>query len=204
MKTFRLFAASMIFAAIFTVSAFAQTTTNKIGLIDTASFEDDKAGITKFITGRKSLDAEFKKDLDELTAIANRMQTLDKELIALEGQLKASGGVPVNRESLQATYNTKADELGKLDRELKFKRDDTKVRYERREQVVMGPIMLDIGKAMKEYQKQKALSLLLDATKLYSAGVLLAWDDVNDVTADFVKFYNARPATAVNTTKATK
>lgn len=204
MKTFRLFAASMIFAAIFAVSAFAQATTNKIGLIDTASFEDDKAGITKFITGRKSLDAEFKKDLDELSAIANRMQTLDKELIALEGQLKASGGVPVNRESLQASYNTKADELGKLDRELKFKRDDTKVRYERREQVVMGPIMLDIGRAMKEYQKQKALSLLLDATKLFSAGVLLAWDDVNDVTADFVKFYNARPATAVNTTKATK
>jgi len=204
MKTFRLFAASAFIAAIFAVSAFAQAGANKIGLINTGSFEDDKAGITKFVTGRKSLDAEFKKDFDDLNTIANRIQTLEKELAGLEAQLKATGGVPVNKEALQTSYNTKADEYGKLGREFKFKQDDAKVRYERREQVVLGPILLDIGKAMQEYQKQKAFTLLLDATKLYNAGVLLAWEDGTDVTADFVKFYNARPATAVNTTKPTK
>lgn len=205
MKTFRLFAASLIFAAIFAVSAFAQTAGNKIGLINTAAFEDDKAGITKFITGRKSLDAEFKKDFDDLNALATRIQNLEKELTTLQGQLTATTtGVPVDKTALQNTFNTKSDEYGKLGREFKFKQDDTKVRYERREQVVMGPIMLDIGKAMSEYQKQKAYTLLLDAAKLFNAGVLLAWEDGTDVTADFVKFYNARPATAVNTTKPTK
>jgi Skp family chaperone for outer membrane proteins len=200
MKTFRLFAATLFIAAIFAVSAFAQTA-SKIGLINTGAFEDDKAGITKFVTGRKSLDAEFKKDFDDLTTLANRIQALEKELAALETQLKQTGGVPINREALQASYNTKADEYGKLGREFKFKQDDAKVRYERREQVVLGPILQDIGKAMLEYQKAKTFTLLLDATKLYNAGVLLAWEESTDVTVDFIKFYNARPATAVNTTK---
>ncbi|MET0752003.1 MAG: OmpH family outer membrane protein, partial [Pyrinomonadaceae bacterium] len=154
-----------------------------------------------FITGRKSLDAEFKKDFDDLTTIANRIQALEKELTTIQGQLNATTGVPVNKEQLQASFNTKNDEYAKLGREFKFKQDDAKARYERREQVVLGPILQDIGKAMGEYQKQKAFTLLLDATKLYNAGVLLAWEDGSDVTADFIKFYNARPATAVNTTK---
>jgi hypothetical protein len=90
-----------------------------------------------------------------------------------------------------------------LGREYKFKEDDIKVRYQRREQIVLGPILLDIGKAMQDYQKQKAFTLLLDGTKLFSAGILLAWEDTTDVTGDFVKFYNTRPATtaAVTTIK---
>ncbi len=198
MKTFRLFAATLFIAAIFAVSAFAQTA-GKIGLINTGAFEDDKTGITKFITGRKSLDAEFKKDFDDLTTIANRIQALEKELTGLQTQLNSAA--PINKEQLTATFNTKNDEYAKLGREFKFKQDDAKARYERREQVVLGPILLDIGKAMQDYQKSKAFTLLLDATKLYNAGVLLAWEDGTDVTADFIKFYNARPATAVNTTK---
>lgn len=201
MKTFRLFAASLFIAAIFSVSAFAQTA-GKIGLINTGAFEDDKAGITKFVTARKSLDGEFKKDFDDLNSLAARIQTLEKELGGIEAQLKSTGAVPVNKDALQTSYNTKYDEYTKLGREFKFKQDDTKARYERREQVVMGPIMQDIGKAMGEYQKAKAFMLLLDASKLYSAGVLLAWEEGTDVTLDFIKFYNTRPATALNTTTA--
>jgi Skp family chaperone for outer membrane proteins len=199
MKTFRLIAATIFFAAIFAVSAFSQTPTNKIGLINTGIFEDEKSGIAKFIAGRKSLNLEFKKELDDLQTIYNRIGTLEKELTGLENQIKAAQAnpqVPISPQ-LQTTYSTKADEYGKLGREYKFKQDDLKVRYESREQVVLGPILLDIGKAMQDYQKQKAFAMLLDATKLFNAGVLLAWDDVTDVTTDFIKFYNARPATAL-------
>jgi len=199
MKTFRFIAATVFFAAIFAVSAFSQTPANKIGLINTGIFEDEKAGITKFISGRKSLDLEFKKELDDLSGLYTRIGALEKELVTLENQIKAAQAnpqVPISPQ-LQTTYSTKADEYGKLGREYKFKQDDLKVRYERREQVVLGPILLDIGKAMQDYQKQKAFAMLLDASKLFNAGVLLAWDDVTDVTVDFIKFYNARPATAV-------
>lgn len=203
MKTFRLISAAFFIAAMFAVSAFAQTAGSKIGLINTAAFEDEKTGITKFITGRKSLDLEFKRDFDELTTLFNRIVALEKEIVALETQIKAAQAnpqVPISA-TLQTTYSSKADEYGKLTREHKFKQDDAKVRYERREQVVLGPILSDIGKAMGEYQKQKAYTVIFDAAKLFNAGVLLAWDDVSDVTTDFVKFYNARPATtAVKTT----
>ena len=49
MKTVRLIAVSVFFAAIFAVSALAQTTaaSGKIGLINTEAFYDSKAGITK-------------------------------------------------------------------------------------------------------------------------------------------------------------
>jgi Skp family chaperone for outer membrane proteins len=206
MKTVRLIAATIFFAAIFAVSAFSQVAVNKIGLIDTGRFEDEKSGgITKFIAGRKSLDLEFKRELDELNSLYIRIGTLEKELVALETQItaaRANPQVPISP-TLQTTYSTKADEYGKVGREYKFKQEELKERYGRREQVVLGPILLDIGKAMQEYQKQKAFSMLLDATKLFQAGVLLAWDDMTDVTVDFIKFYNARPATAAVKTTTT-
>jgi Skp family chaperone for outer membrane proteins len=202
MKTFRLIAAAFFIAAIFSASAFAQAA-NKIGLINTAAFEDEKAGITKFINGRKSLNLEFKTELDALGVLYTRIGNLEKEIVALETQIKAAQAnpqVPISP-TLQTSYSTKADEYGKLGREYKFKQDDLKVRYERREQVLLGPILLDIGKAIQDYQKQKAYAVLFDATKLFQAGVLLAWDDVTDVTVDFIKFYNTRPAAAVTPVK---
>lgn len=199
MKTFRLIVFGLLFASFLAVSAFAQTTANKVGLINTVAFEDEKAGITKYINAKKSLNAEFKKDFDELNALATRIQALEKELTTLETQLKAvtteAAAAP-----LQASYTTKSDEYARLGREFKFKQDDAKVRYQRREQIVLGPVLLDIGKAMTDYSKQKSYYILLDAAKLFNSGVLLAWDDASDVTADFIKFYNARPATAAVTT----
>jgi Skp family chaperone for outer membrane proteins len=196
MKTFRLIAASMIFAAIFAVSAFAQTTTTaaKVGLINTLAFDTDKGGINKYVTAMNSLETEFKKDGDDLTVIATRIQTLEKEIQTIQTQLQSTA--PVNKDQLQTSYNTKVDEYGKLGREFKFKQDDAKARYERRRQVVMGPILADIGKAMQEFAKAKGFTLLLDGAKLEEAGVLLAiGDDKIDATKDFIAFYNARPAT---------
>jgi Skp family chaperone for outer membrane proteins len=199
MKSFRLIAFGLIFAAVFALSVSAQTAT-KVGLINTNLFGDEKAGITKYVNAQKSVNAEFKKDFDDLTALANRISALEKELVTLETQAKTA--TQANAATLQASYTAKSDEYAKLGREFKFKQDDAKVRYQRREQIVLGPILSDIGKAMQDYSKQKAYYLLLDSAKLYNAGVLLAWDDTIDATADFVKFYNARPATtAVTTTK---
>ena len=198
MKSFRL-VLGLFFAAVFALSVSAQTAA-KVGLINTALFEDEKAGITKYINAKKSINAEFKKDFDELTALAARSESLEKELTTLETQINTAA-TDALRVPLQTSYTAKSDEYAKLGREFKFKQDDAKVRYQRREQIVLGPISEDIGKAMQDYSKQKSYYLLLDAAKLFNAGILLAWDDASDVTADFVKFYNARPATAAVTTK---
>jgi hypothetical protein len=47
------------------------------------------------------------------------------------------------------------------------------------------------------FAKQKGYSLILDSSKLYQAGIILAFDESKvDVTKEFITFFNARPATA--------
>ena len=77
--------------------------------------------------------------------------------------------------------------------------EDAKSRYEKRQQVVMGPVMGDIYKAMQEFAKQKGYALLLDVSKLADAQLVMAVDEKALITKDFIAFYNARPATTATT-----
>jgi Skp family chaperone for outer membrane proteins len=198
MKTFRLFAAASVFAALFAVSAFAQVQpAAKIGLINTLAFDNAKEGITKYVTAMNSLETEFKPDNTTLQTLGTRIQTLQKEIEVFQKQIQ-EGKVPVD----QKTVNTKVEEYDKLVREYKFKEEDAKARFQRREQALMGPIQQDIGKAMQEFAKQKGYTIILDVAKLGNAGLILAiGDDKADITKEFIQFYNTRPAaTAAATT----
>jgi Skp family chaperone for outer membrane proteins len=196
MKTFRLFAVASVFAALFAVSAFAQTQV-KIGLINTLAFDDAKEGITKYVTAMNNLETEFKPDNTTLQTLGTRIQNLQKEIEVFQKQIQ-EGKVPVD----QKTVNAKVEEYDKLVREFKFKEEDAKARFQRREQALMGPLQQDIGKAMQEFAKQKGYTIILDVAKLGNAGLILAiGDDKADITKEFIVFYNARPAaTAAATT----
>lgn len=183
-----------VFALVFAASAFAQTTaSSKIGLINTLAF-DSKEGITKYINGMTALEKEFQPDNTALVTIGNRLKTLQTEIQTLQKQVQ-DGKVPVD----EKTVNTKLEEYDKLTREYKFKEDDAKARFTRREQVVMGPIRQDIGKAIQEFANQKGYMLILDAAKLENAGLILALDIKSDITKEFITFYNTRPAAAATT-----
>jgi Skp family chaperone for outer membrane proteins len=181
MRTFRLIAISAVFAAVFAVSAFAQTAAGKIGLINTQAFDDDKVGITKYVSALNSLETEFKPLGAELQAAT----------------IQKGGKIPISDADLQK----KADDYDKMSRELKFKQEDAKVRYENRERIVMGPIRQDIGNAIQEYTKKNGYMMILDLAKLDSAGLMLGVDDTADITKQFITFYNARPATTATVTK---
>lgn len=194
MKTLRLIGVSFVFAAIFAVSAFAQTAaTSKIGLINTAAF-DSKEGITKYINAMNALENEFKPDNTALQTMATKLKTLQTEIQIFQKQVQ-DGKVPVD----EKTVNAKLEEFDKLSREYKFKEDDAKARFTRREPVVMNPIRQDIGKAIQDFATQKGYMIILDAAKLDSAGLILALDTKSDITKEFIIFYNARPATAATT-----
>jgi len=196
MKTFRSIAALFVFAAIFAVSAFAQTpptATTKIGVINTLAF-DDKAGITKYVNAMNTLEAEFKPVQDDLQRISTRLQTLQKEIQVLQDNAAKSPTVPIDTKTAQA----KVDEFQNLQIEFKRKQEDAKAKYERREPTVMGPVRQDIGNALQEFAKKNGYSMILDASKLEA--LVLAFDEKFDVTKDFIAFFNARPAsTAVKT-----
>ena len=191
MKTIRLIAAGVILAAIFAVSAFAQTTASKIGLINTLAFDDEKAGITKYVAAMNSLDAEFKTVYTELQTLATKIQALQKEIAGYQDIINKGGKIPIADADLQK----KLEEYDKLGREYKFKEEDTKARIENRERIVMGPIRADIGNALQEFTKKNGFTVVFDISKLGNAGVLLGYDDTADVTKQFIAFYNARPAT---------
>jgi Skp family chaperone for outer membrane proteins len=199
MKTLRLFTAAVFFAAIFSVSAFAQTGATKIGVIDTGAFDSNKPGegITKYVNGMNTLETEFKTVQSEIQTMVTRYQTLGEEIKKLQAQASdPNNKVPLNPTVVQG----KVDEYQKLERDIKFKQEDAKARYQSRYNSVMGPIMQDIGKAMQDFAKQKGYALILDGAKLDEAGLVLGiGDDKINATKDFIVFYNARPAGTATT-----
>ncbi|MFN0277095.1 MAG: OmpH family outer membrane protein [Pyrinomonadaceae bacterium] len=195
-----LFIASLAFWAVFAVSAFAQTPPAqtpgpvKIGVIDTYAFGDEKVGIIKYVNAVKSLNAEFAPAQLELETMNTRLTTLSKEIRTFQEQA-AGGAVPIENKTVQA----KIEEGEKLQRDIKFKQEDAKARYERRQQAIMSPIMQDILKVVNDYARQKGYTLIIDLAKDNQGLVLAIGDDKIDVTKDFITFYNARPATTATT-----
>ncbi len=197
MKTFRSIAAVFVFAAIFAVSGFAQApaaqTNYKIVVINTSVF-DSKDGIVKYVTAMNTLEKEFEPTETEIKTMATKYQALGKELEALQKTAAASAGgtVPFDQKAAQA----KVDEYQNMELAIKRKQEDAKARFERRQPQIMGPILQDIGKAMQDFAKQKGYALILDASKLEQANLILAYDETKaDVTKEFISFYNTRPAT---------
>jgi Skp family chaperone for outer membrane proteins len=197
MRTFRLIAVSVFFAAILSVSAIAQTTAGKIGLINTQAFDDAKAGITKYVTALNSLETEFKPTFTELQTLATKIQALEKEIASYRQLLQENKKIPIT----DAELNKKIEDYDKSAREYKYKEEAAKASYQRREQIVMGPVRQDIGNAIQEFTKKNGYSLMLDVAKLDNAGLILGLDETADVTKAFITFYNARPATTATVTK---
>ncbi len=203
MKTFRSIAAIFAFAAIFAVSAFAQTqptttTPGRLGVINTQAFDTDKGGIAKYVSAMNALDAEMKGDITNLQTMNSKLQALQTEIEGYQKQLtQTNTQVPVAQDKLRTTAQAKYEEFQNLQIDFKRKQEDYKAKLERRDAAVMGPIRQDIGVALQEFAKKNGYMMILDASKLDGAGLILAFDDKYDVTKDFITFYNTRtPTTA--------
>jgi Skp family chaperone for outer membrane proteins len=199
MRTFRLIAVSVVFAAIFAVSALAQTTptsNGKVGLINTYAFGDEKEGIKKYITALTTLQAEFKPVETELQTLATKIQAAEKEIQGYREILGKGGKIPIS----DADLGKKVEEYEKMVREYKFKEEGAKSSYARREQIVMGPIRTDIGNAIQEFTKKNGYVIIIDVSR-DNTGMILGLDETADVTKAFITFYNARPATTATVTK---
>jgi Skp family chaperone for outer membrane proteins len=195
MKRISLFVGSLVFVVVFAVSTFSQTTAPvKIGLINTFEFGDEKAGITKYVSAFKALQAEFGPTELELQTMTNKLNTLAKEIQALREQA-SSGKVPIDEKAAQG----KVEEAERIQRDIKFKQEDAKARYERRQKAVIGPVMQDIGKAVNDFAKQKGYTVIFDIAKDESGLLLAIGDEKIDITKDFITFYNARPAATATT-----
>ena len=194
MKTFRLIAAGLIFAAAFAVSAFAQAQTPvapKIGFIDTGAFGDEKAGITKYNNAVTALGNEIKPMYVELKTMVDNYQKLGDEIKKMQDQKAANPNSPISDSAVQ----DKIEQYQALEVTIKRKKEDADAKAEKRKQEKLGPLQQEIGKAIQEFATQKGYSVIFDFDKLASAGVIIAWDNKADLTEEFVKYFNSKPAT---------
>lgn len=188
---------------VFAASAFAQAQPaagGKIALINTFAFGDEKAGITKYKSAMSALDAEFKKDNDDLKAMQTKYNDLVTKIQAAQKTPATPSAVPAAAPSA-AAVNAMVSEGQDLEISIKRKQEDLKRRVENRYQIVVGPIYNDIIKALNEFAKKNGYAVILDGAKLEESGLLMGFDDKYDITNEFVTFYNARPAGTASTTR---
>lgn len=203
MKRISLIAACLTFAAIFAGSAAAQggaaapATPGKVGIVVVQEFEAEKGGITKYKAALAAVDKEFEPAFAKFRADTTRYQTLGQEIEKL--RQPPTAGVPAAQTNT-AQLQTKVDEFQNLEKKLKRDQEDLKAQVDRRSSAVVGPIYQDIMKALNEYAKQKGYAVIFDGVKLDQAQILLGLDEKYNVTADFITFYNARPAGAATAT----
>jgi Skp family chaperone for outer membrane proteins len=206
MRNIRILAAAIMLAAIVAVSASAQTrpaattparpaaTTpaqstgplpdTKIAFINTEAFGDEKGGITRYVTAVKSLEREFQPRQTELNTMQTRIKGIADEI----GKL--TGSTVVDPKTIQA----KQEEGERLNRDLKYKKEQADADFAKRYQEVVSPISADIGKALDSFASQRGITMILDISKL--APAILTVNPNMDVTAAFIAEYNSKPTTA--------
>lgn len=210
MRIFRLIAASTILAATTALTAFAQAPARttparpaatpaqqpasnpntvvpdtKIAFINTEDFGNEKQGIVRYIGVVKSLEREFKPRQDELITMNTRLQTLADDV------KKLTAAAVVDPKTIQA----KQEEAEKLQRDMKYKKEEADALFQKRYEAVVSPVSQDIGKSLDEFARSRGITMILDISKL--APAVLTVNPAMDVTQAFIVEYNrTHPATA--------
>lgn len=188
MKYFLLLLSLLSFAS----ASFGQTavtpipTSGKVGLVNPVLFADEKAGagITRLKTALKTVNDEVTPLRNKLQADTNRLRAMAAEIEKLRG----TQGTPIS------TIQAKVIEAQELETSIKRGDEDLKLRFDKRYSEVVAPVYDQIFLAMNEYAKQKGYAIILNGPKLEQDDILIGFDSRYDVTADFIIFFNARPA----------
>ncbi|MEJ7575553.1 MAG: OmpH family outer membrane protein [Pyrinomonadaceae bacterium] len=208
MNTFRTFTFALLFVAVLALtSASAQqatrpaagapastpaatsgaSSTNPIGIVNTAAFGDPKNGITRLVNALGGVNREFQPRQTELQTLAQRLQAIADDVQKTQGVAQP------------AELDRKRQQAEQLQIELTRKREDAQRAYERRLGEVVTPIENDINTALTAFARQRNLSMVINVSQLPNAVLVL--NDSMDLTRDFIAEYNRRnPATAAATT----
>jgi Skp family chaperone for outer membrane proteins len=160
--------------------AAANVPAAKIAVVNTDAFRDDKVGITRYLKAVTALDAEFKARNDELSNLQARLKTIADEIT------KLSNNPVVSQQTIQA----KQDEGERVQRDLKYKKEQADADFKKRYTDVVLPISTDIGNAVIDYANQHGITMVLDISKLEPA--VLSLSPATDITLAFIADYNSK------------
>ena len=152
----------------------------KIAIVNTDMFRDQKVGIRRYLNAVATMQREFEPRNAELVTLQNRLKALSDEIT------KLSGNPIVDPKSIQL----KQDEGERLQRELKYKKEQLDADIDKRYGEVVGPVSTDIGNALGEYATQHGLTMVLDISKLLPA--VLAFNPATDISEAFIADYNSK------------
>ena len=189
MKPF-LLAIAVVFITTTAFNATAQTNAppiaqtpavaTKIAVIDTDAFGDNKTGIKRLISTYTQINNDLAKTRQDITTKTARYEELSK---------KAGAGTLTQAE---------ADEADGLKRDIQRLQEDGQRLADKLGRERTGPILTDIGNALKTYAKQRGFDVVIDISKLQ--GSVLILNDSVDITDGFILDYNTRnPGTAAAT-----
>jgi len=153
---------------------------SKIALVDTSVFGDEKVGIKRYINAVNSVEKIFQPKSVELQNLQNQIKVIADDIA------KLNNNPVVSPESLRA----KRDEGERLQRELKYKKEQADADFQKRYAEVVGPVSNDIGNALIQYASQNGLTMIFDISKL--APAVLAVNPAMDVTQAFIADYNSK------------
>lgn len=168
---------ALITVFFLTLAIAANAQSGKIAIINTQAFSDQKIGITRLAAMYKKVEDEFKPRHDEIKTLMTRYEQLKKEIT----DTKALAD--------QKTITAKIDQAEKLERDIKFKREDGQAAMEKRFAELSNPVFTDIQTALKTFAKQKGIDVILDIGRDNSGSIFLM-NEAADITRVFITEYN--------------
>jgi Skp family chaperone for outer membrane proteins len=160
--------------------ANAAVPVTKIALVDTRMFGEEKVGITRYLNAVKTVQREFQPITAELNNLQSRIKAIADEITKLSG----------NSVVAPQTIQTKRAEGERLQRELKYKKEQADADFEKRYNELVRPISTEIGKGLDQYAFQHGLTMILDISKLEPA--VLTLNPAMDITQAFIAEYNSK------------
>ena len=152
----------------------------KIGLVDTTMFGDEKEGIRRFVNAVKTVEREFQPKNSEMLGIQNRIRALAEEIS------KLSNNPVVDPKTIQA----KREEGERLQRDLKYRKEQFDADVQKRYKETVGPVNNEIVRALEQYAAQNGLTLTLDISKFLPA--VLTFSPATDITRNFIADFNSK------------
>ena len=155
-----------------------------IGIIDSSEFSKDKTGIARVINAMNQLDVKFQPLRTEIRGMRDRINTMRADIQTKRAIQDA------------ATTARQADEVERLEVQMKRKQEDAQASYQRESLATLTPLERDVATAINAYAQAKGLTLVLDANRIPIIYVAASHDITRDFIADYNQKYPAGAAPA--------
>jgi Skp family chaperone for outer membrane proteins len=183
MKFFKAICFSCILVLSFAILIIAQTPSTKIGLINRKDFDDKTNGIKEVSDAYDKLDIEFKPQNEQLKAMAQKLQNLEKYIKEISNNYNP-------RYEAGKEIQKSVDKYDLLACQFLREQEMTKSQFKKREAEILKDTNIKIAEALRQFGKQNGFAIILDKTEENSH--ILIGGEIIAITKDFIQYYNKK------------